>query len=237
MKTSRFLIVNADDFGMSPGVNRGVIEAHQRGIVTSTSLMVRWPDAADAASSALAEPDLAVGLHVDLGEWIWREGSRDTLYLVADPEDAGAVAREVQGQLAIFRSLMGRDPTHLDSHQHVHRREPVRTILSDLAAELDVPLREFDPAITLCGEFYGQTGFGEPAHDLITVEHLLSILQGLPKGITELMCHAGHGEGLATIYDTERDQELAVLCDPRIREALDSLHITLTSFAEVRSGR
>lgn len=237
MDTARYLIVNADDFGMSPGINRGVIEAHQRGIVTSTSLMVRWPDAADAAALALAEPALAVGLHVDLGEWVWRDGSRDVLYLVADPEDAGAVLREVQGQLDTFRGLMGRDPSHLDSHQHVHRREPVRTILTNVAGELGIPLREFDPGIRLCGEFYGQTGFGEPAHDLITVEHLLAILEDLPEGVTELMCHAGHGEGLATIYGMERDQELAVLCDPRIRAALDRLRISLTSFAEVRAGR
>lgn len=233
----RYLIVNADDFGMSPGVNRGVIEAHQRGIVTSTSLMVRWPDAAGAASMALAEPNLSVGLHVDLGEWVWREGSRDVLYLVADPTDAAAVTREVQAQLATFRCLVGRDPSHLDSHQHVHRREPVRTILTDLAGELGIPLRDFDPDVSLLADFYGQTGFGEPAHDLITVEHLLAILQDLPEGVTELMCHAGHGEGLATIYATERDQELAVLCDPRIREAIDSLHIKLTSFAELPARR
>lgn len=233
----RYLIVNADDFGMSPGINRGVIEAHQRGIVTSTSLMVRWPDAAGAASMALAQRRLSVGLHVDLGEWVWRDGSRDVLYLVADPADAGAVTREVQAQLAMFRRLMGRDPSHLDSHQHVHRREPVRTILTDLARELGIPLREFDSDVRLLGDFYGQTGFGEPAHDLITVEHLLSILQDLSEGVTELMCHAGHGEALATIYATERDQELAVLCDPRIREAIDSLHITLTSFAEIPARR
>lgn len=236
MDTQRRLIVNADDFGMSSGVNRGIMEAHQRGIVTSTSLMVRWPDAVEAAALALAEPDLSVGLHIDLGEWIWREGYRDVLYLVADPEDSDTVRQEVRRQLAIFRDLMGRDPTHLDSHQHVHRREPVRTIVAELASELGVPLREFDPDIKLCGDFYGQSGFGEPAHELITVENLLAILEDLPEGVTELMCHAGHGEGLTTIYRAERDQELAVLCDPRIREALERLDIRLCSFTALGSS-
>ena len=46
----RRLIMNADDFGISPGVNAGIIEAHERGIVTSASLMVRWPDAVAAAN-------------------------------------------------------------------------------------------------------------------------------------------------------------------------------------------
>ena len=58
MRTGRLLIVNADDFGQTAGVNRGVIEAHDRGIVTSASLMVRWPAAAEAASFARARPAL-----------------------------------------------------------------------------------------------------------------------------------------------------------------------------------
>src|SRR5215470_9116375 len=64
---ARYLIVNADDFGMCKGVNRGIIEAHARGIVTSTSLMVTRPVAAeDAAQRAREHPSLDLGLHVDL---------------------------------------------------------------------------------------------------------------------------------------------------------------------------
>src|SRR5688572_28379081 len=76
----RHLIVNADDFGFSPGVNRGIAEAHERGIVTSASLMVRWPAAAAAASYARARPELSVGLHLDLGEWVLRDGAWVPLY-------------------------------------------------------------------------------------------------------------------------------------------------------------
>src|SRR5262249_16709084 len=126
MTAVRCLIVNADDFGQSPGVNRGVIAAHERGIVTSASLMVRWPAAAEAAAYARTHPDLGLGLHLDLGEWTYREGSWVARYLVAVPDDARAVSDEVGRQLAAFRSLVGRDPTHLDSHQHVHREDPVR---------------------------------------------------------------------------------------------------------------
>ena len=54
MSVDRILIVNADDFGQSPGVNAGVIEAHERGIVTSASMMVCWPAAAGAADYARA---------------------------------------------------------------------------------------------------------------------------------------------------------------------------------------
>jgi predicted glycoside hydrolase/deacetylase ChbG (UPF0249 family) len=61
-------------------VNRVVIEAHIRGVVTSASLMARWPAAEEAAVYARAHPELAVGLHVDFGEWVWRDSRWATLY-------------------------------------------------------------------------------------------------------------------------------------------------------------
>lgn len=65
----RSLIVNADDFGRSHGINEGVAVAHSRGIVTSASLMVRWPAAVEATEIGRSMPALSVGLHLDLSEW------------------------------------------------------------------------------------------------------------------------------------------------------------------------
>src|SRR4051794_21157272 len=121
MAAGRYLIVNADDFGRSPGVNRGIVRAHEHGIVTSASLMVRWPAAAEAAGYGRPRPGLSLGLHVDLGEWSLCGADWQPVYEVVDSDNPGAVAAEVGRQLAAFRSLVGRDPTHLDSHQHVHR--------------------------------------------------------------------------------------------------------------------
>src|SRR5215203_3060373 len=70
----RLLIANADDFGMSHGVNAGILEAHTRGIVTSASLLVRWPAAKEAAIASENLARLNVGLHVDLGEWSYEAG-------------------------------------------------------------------------------------------------------------------------------------------------------------------
>jgi len=228
--TTRHLIVNADDFGQSHGINRGIVTAHERGIVTSTSLMVRWPAAAEAAALARVHPRLSVGLHVDLGEWAHRDGEWVAVYEVIPPDDATAGAEEVNRQLAAFRSLMGRDPTHLDSHQHVHRREPARTVLVELAAELGVPLRHFDAAVHYCGRFYGQDEDGSPLPGVLTVEGLLRILAELPAGLTELACHPGQADDLETMYRTERRAELDILRDPRVRQALDTLGIELRSF-------
>ena len=159
---SRAVIVNADDFGQSAGINRGIVEAHERGIVTSASLMVRWPAASAAAAYARAQPRLSVGLHVDLGESIYRAGEWIALYERVDRQDARAVEAEIRAQLALCRELLRRDPTHLDSHQHVHTEEPARSILDGIARELDVPLRHRSARLRHDGRFYGQTRTGEP---------------------------------------------------------------------------
>lgn len=234
---TRWLIVNADDFGLSRGVNRGIIEAHERGILTSASLMARWPAAAEAAAYGRAHPRLSLGLHVDLGEWAYRDGAWVQVYGVVATDDAAAVADEVARQLAAFRRLVGRDPTHLDSHQHVHREEPVRSALIATARDLGVPLRDCHPAIRHRGDFYGQTGTGEPCPAAIGVEALLAILASLPPGVTELGCHPGYGDDLASVYRDERAVEVETLCDPRVRSFVATAPIALRSFADIAAPR
>ncbi|HEU4600169.1 MAG TPA: ChbG/HpnK family deacetylase, partial [Solirubrobacterales bacterium] len=112
MNAARFLIVNADDLGLCEAVDEGVFAAHARGVVTSASLMVRQGAAEAAASGAAEHPELALGLHLDLDGRHYGSGERLEL---APP------AAECRAQLERFRELVGRDPTHLDSHHHVHR--------------------------------------------------------------------------------------------------------------------
>jgi predicted glycoside hydrolase/deacetylase ChbG (UPF0249 family) len=231
---ARSLIVNADDFGRSPGINAGIVKAHEEGILTSASLMVRWADAAAAAEYARARQGFSLGLHVDLCEWAFADGEWFPVYEVVPPADASAVAEEVRGQLETFRELVGHDPTHVDSHQHVHTSDPVATpVIRELAQELGVPLRGISPHVHYRGDFYGQTPTGDPLPEGITVEHLIEILNELSPGITELGCHPGEGEQVGTTYSDERDREMRVLCDPRVREAIDTNGIALRSFADV----
>ncbi len=236
MQRARHLIVNADDFGQSLGINRGIAVAHEHGIVTSTSLMTRWPGAAEAALYAREHPKLGVGLHVDLGEWVYRAGSWMPLYTVVSLANREAVKKELDAQIAAFRRLLGRDPTHLDSHQHVHLREPARSVLLELSRKLHVPLRHFTPGVHYCGNFYGQTAEGRPFPDFISVEALLEILRTLPDGVTELGCHPGEADDLDTMYGSERSVELKVLCDGAIRNAIQHSRIELCSFANLPGG-
>ena len=234
----RYLIVNADDFGQSPGINRGVIAAHERGIVTSASLMVRWPAAAAAAAYARGRADLSLGIHFDLGEWAFRD-EWVPVYQVVSTDDASAVAAEVARQLAGFVTLVGRAPTHLDSHQHVHRHEPVRSVLAEYARELGVPLRQHEPTIRYAGDFYGQTATGFPYHAAIEVDALVRLIGGLPPGVTELGCHPGLGIGaddLDTMYRDEREREVEALCAPSVRAAVEAAGIRLCSFHEFREN-
>ena len=230
----RCLIVNADDLGMSAGVNRGIFEAHRQGVVTSASLLVRWPAAADAAAQSKEHPRLGLGLHVDLGEWAYSEGAWYPLYETVSLNDEAEVRKEVVRQLARFGELTGENPTHLDSHQHVHRAEPLRSILAAIASELAIPLRHHTSRINYCGDFYGQSGKGEPNPEAIHAQSLIRLLGCLPPGVTELGCHPGYDDGLRTMYRRERTVEVQTLCDPAVRAAIDQLQIELCCFRTCR---
>jgi predicted glycoside hydrolase/deacetylase ChbG (UPF0249 family) len=228
----RALIVNADDFGRSPGVNAGVIRAHEEGIVTSATLMVRWPAAEEAAAYA-RRSTLSIGLHLDLGEWERQNGEWQVRYEVLDDFSGEAVAEELSRQLERFESLLGRGPTHLDSHQHVHREDPVRTAVLRVAHRLEIPVRGVTPGIGYIG-FHGQDNEGNPLSDAISVEALIRAIEGLPPGITELGCHPASGTDHPSAYGRERLRELESLCDPRVAAAIDRQQVALRSFGDLR---
>ena len=229
--SSRFLIVNADDLGLSDGVNAGIAEAHERGIVTSASLMVRRSAATDAETVAREHPSLAIGLHIDLGQWDYEEGEWKVAYQRCSPDDEMAVARECRAQLDAFRELLGREPTHLDSHQHTHMSEPVASVADRLSAELGVPLR--GRRIPYEGGFYGQSGRGVPFPEGIAVERLIELIEALPVGWAEIGCHPGMGVEAESSYARERQIEVETLTAPRVRAAIEASGVELRSFAEV----
>jgi predicted glycoside hydrolase/deacetylase ChbG (UPF0249 family) len=230
-RDDRFLVVNADDLGLSEAVDDGVFAAHEGGIVTSASLMVRQGAAPAAAAGCAAHPGLAVGLHLDLGQWDYENGEWIQAYLRCDTDDRDAVEAECRAQLERFRALLGRDPTHLDSHQHVHEAEPVAGVAAALAAELGVPLR--NRSIPYEGGFYGQSGKGEPFPEGIAPERLCELIRSLPPGWTEIGCHPAAGPVPTSSYDAERQVELRTLRDPGVRDLLNVTGVRLCSFAQV----
>jgi len=222
-------VVNADDFGASEGVNRGVVQAHVHGIVTSTSLMVTGHAAEHAARLAGEHPGLGVGLHWDLDE----EDLREPVPL----EDTIAVRRELARQLEAFERLMNLPPTHVDSHHHVHRRDEIAPIARELASALGVPLRE-EGSVRYVGGFYGQWEWLVTDLEHIRPEFLIWILRNeVDEGWTEIGCHPGFvTDDFTSAYLAEREVEVATLTDPRIQAEIEALGIRLASYAEL-SGR
>src|SRR5580765_907438 len=215
MVATKYLIVNADDFGASPGINRGIVDAHRRGIVTSTSLMVDAPAAREAARLARVVPRLGLGLHVDLGASV-RDGGAEGLHA------------ELTRQMGRFVELIGRAPSHIDSHRDVHRDPRRLPVFLELARRWRVPLRGHSAA-RLLSSFYGQWA-GESHPEQLAVESLERMLaSGAGIGVTELICHPGYRDRrLVSSYLAEREVEITTLCDPRMPAILEALGLALT---------
>lgn len=148
------LIITADDLGLSPGVTRGVLEAHRNGVVRSASLLVTFPDAPEAAALARAEPRLEVGLHLDVvggrpvsdparirslvdDEGRFRPLGAFTARLLTGRIRAAELAREIRAQ-ADRATALGIPATAWDSHRHVHLMPPVLRIVAPIARERGV---------------------------------------------------------------------------------------------------
>jgi chitin disaccharide deacetylase len=221
----RNLIVNADDFGASAGVNRGIVESHVEGVVTSASLMVTGRAVDEAVELASEHPALAIGLHWD----VWGEDEREF-----DLGDSCAVVDELARQLASFHDLMGRSPTHVDSHRHAHREPGVMELFEELVEPLGVPLRG-DGRVGFVGGFYAQWEWKVTNLEYVSVPFLQRMLrEEVPAGWTEISCHPGYrSPGYDAVYLDEREEEVRTLTSPRVRETIAEEGIRLRSYAEV----
>ena len=151
-------------------------------------------------------------------------------------DDRHAIAAEIGRQLRAFQRLLGADPTHLDSHQHVHLRASAWPILCSLADRLAVPLRHRGGLVRYCGAFYGQSSGGEPSLERISPDALRTTLAGLEGGVTELACHPGYADDLASSYGPQREIEVRTLCDESVPAILAEEHIELDTFSSLASS-
>lgn len=249
MARTKRLIVNADDLGRTGGINRGVVEAHRGGIVTSATVMVNYPSAREVAAIARENPGLGLGLHVQLTggpSSLPPERLRSVVdaegRLPAKPEglrdpDPAEVLAEARAQLARFQEILGRLPTHFDSHHHSHRTTAVLEAVVTLGRETGRPVRNASPAtaerlrregIKTTDRFLEEF-FDEGA----TLERLLVILDGLGTGSSELMCHPAvvddelrSGSG----YAEPRARELRALTSAEAKRAIREAGIELVHF-------
>jgi chitin disaccharide deacetylase len=249
---ARTLIVNADDFGLTGGVSRGILEAHRRGIVTSTTVMVNRPVDPDLIE-ALKASGLGAGLHLNLTLGAPVSDPRRVPSLVdaagqfvRDPREAAARAKpdeariELGNQIDAFRRLLGRFPTHLDSHHHVGVHAPILDLVLEFAKAIKVPVRSQDEAIRAAARragrktpdhFVGEAG-PEPYW---TAERVIEQVGALGEGVTEFMTHPGYYDDDLSYsrYGIQREAELAGLTDPRGRALVERAGIRLAHFGEL----
>ncbi len=140
--SARLLIVNADDFGFTRGVNAGIVEAHKNGILTATTLMANGDAFDDAVRLSKETPSLDVGCHLVL------IGGKSLLTDMELPASPAALVRAViAGRIPIYDELLaqvrkiaaaGIAPTHLDTHKHTHLLPPVLDAVARISAETGI---------------------------------------------------------------------------------------------------
>jgi predicted glycoside hydrolase/deacetylase ChbG (UPF0249 family) len=218
---SKYLIVNADDYGRTRAISKGIREAHLRGIVTSTTAMMNYPTTVDDLQLALAEcPTLGLGVHLTLtsGAPLLDPARVPTLvdargaflslsqlraaYPRVNPQE---LRDEWRAQIERFLKT-GAALDHLDSHHHSsYFTEMALGIMLDLAGEYGAPVRQphatgLVPGIEQFGpRLLEQKRSRTTDHSVlsfydegVSLDNLLGILGALAEGVTELMCHPGY---------------------------------------------
>jgi chitin disaccharide deacetylase len=289
----RRLIINADDFGLTPGVNRAILEAHQHGVVTSATLMANGQAFTEAIGLAQSSPRLGVGCHIVLvdgsplldktevqsllkpggattGDPQFREGiSQFGALALLGGLAADEIEAEATSQIRKLQSS-GIEVTHLDSHKHTHLfpqvlrpllraakscgvraiRNPFERIQgSQLAASPSLWKRWVEVGIlrSLAKQFreaVQQAGIFTPDGTLAIIatgalnERLLRLMvENLPDGTWELVCHPGYNDAdlqrVHTRLRESREQELRILTAQSTRDLLAANEVEIVSFREL----
>jgi hopanoid biosynthesis associated protein HpnK len=291
------LIVNADDFGLTEGVNRAILDGHRNGIITSTTLMANGMAFDSAVAAALTTPDLGVGVHLNLTQGhpvspgshvpsiVTSEGSFYSspgvlaMQILRRRAKLKDIETELRKQIEKIAST-GLRITHLDGHKHIHLLPSIFDVVLKLARDYGIQCVRcpLEPAASALGplrsgrgglpnmakqyllaralsalatwqaskvrkaglflpdHFYGlsQTGFLDAAL-------LEQILQALPEGTSEIMCHPGYDDeallGLRTRLHGERETELEALTSAQNRQLVDELEIELIPYDKLPQAR
>jgi chitin disaccharide deacetylase len=235
------LIINADDLGYDPAVTRGILQALREGVVTSTTLLVNTPYSEEAARAA---EELPVGLHLNLAHFvpIWEQFPREFLTdgelseQRAEALPAEIVEAEATAQLQRCEQLLGRRPTHVDVHKHLHLLPPVLEGLARAAKRYGIPARSIDvsmrAALRRADVLTNDHFMGDAAQTAYwTLERLAQKVALLQPGVTELMCHPGYAPShVRSGYSAQREVELTTFTDPRARELLAGSGVRLADY-------
>lgn len=242
------IIFNADDFGHSKGVNLGIIEAYQHGVVRSTTMMAGMPGFEHAITLARGNKGLGIGVHLTLTSGKSVGGVYETItdeagnfFSLADLTnkiselDLEEVEREWEAQIQKIVSA-GIEIDHLDSHHHIHNLDGVVTIFLKLAKKYCKMVRINNKEL-LCNEYahikttdiFDDSFYDEKA----TLDHLKEIIQGSKAGSMEIMCHpayVGYTLCSTSSYNIKRVFELHTLVSDELKQYLEQNQVEILSY-------
>lgn len=232
------LIVNADDFGYSRGINHGIIDAHQNGIVNSTTMMMNMPGVSHAVELAKQNPKLKVGIHLvltcgkpllsDVPSLVDKNGDFKRLADFINDRDLSLLDLEREWTAQIERFLeTGLIPSHFDSHHHVHGIPELRQVVQKLSQKYQLSARQAAgnivdgvPAFTdvFLHDFYG---------DGVTEDYFEKLPSRVEDGLTvEIMCHPGyldHEVLTGSSYASQRVEETRILTSVTLPKNIELL--------------
>jgi hopanoid biosynthesis associated protein HpnK len=282
----RRLIINADDFGLTQGVDRAIVEAHCHGVVTSSTLMANGRAFDDAIQRAKSASRLGIGCHVVLVDGLpvrsaqtatlsdkkfpngrfYQSLNSFALRAVGGRIDADEIEAEVTAQIRKLQAA-GVAVSHLDTHKHTHIFPQVLRPLLRAARACGVPAvrNPFGPVrfsilakypslwkrysqVTILNQLGG--GFRNSVADagMVTTDGTVgivatgamdqylfgNIIDSLPEGTWELVCHPGYNDAdlanIRTRLRESRAQELRVLTSPEASEILGRSGVQLISY-------
>ena len=279
------LIVNADDFGLTSGVNRAVIEGHTGGIITSSTIMANMDAFDDAVRLAKDHPSLGVGLHFNITQGMPVAGAAKVRSLT-DPRGeflkSSAMLRRIMiGQLrteevevelrAQIEKVLnaGLCLTHIDSHKHSHALPLVCDVLVKTIGDYGIfairlPQEKWsfngNGSIKMIIQSIGALSlaqlcryssarmqkakirttdaiFGISQSGFWTKQLMLKLIEKLPEGVSELMCHPGYDDQelktVKTRLRSSRMAELKLLTDLEIIEKIRDSQVRLTTWRNI----
>ena len=249
------LILNADDCNLTRGVTRGILWAHDRGIVTSTTIMMNLPLSDPTVGEIKKRKSLGLGIHLNVtfARPLSRPSKIPTL-LKPDgtfrrpddyqkkPPSEKEITREYEAQVKLFEARFEKKPDHLDTHHHLHDHPLFFRALASVARRRRLPVRRSS---------IFQRSLARETTGLKTTDYLFGnlsaaflwepvsfggVVENLPEGTSEIACHPG-------FYDAElrrvsslrqaREQELRLFANPQLRNKLAGLGIELISFSQI----
>lgn len=227
------LIINADDFGLTPGVTEGIIYAHLNGVVSSTTIFMNSPYLEDAVRKVKGFPNLGLGVHLNLtsGKPLTMGKSicdKDGYFfqrnnLIFKNLNLDEVYTEWKAQIEKFQRCFGKKPTHIDSHHSVHDNPQIIEITKKIMKEYNLPARRLGK-YKFIPEFYG---------DNVSVKNLIEILEDNKNNGIEIMTHCGYSDQKLrkiSSYNNERLQELFVLSDYEVISYIRQNNIKLLTY-------